>query len=162
MSPSLWASCRGLLLAAAGLGLMGGAADAQTVVVQQPVVQQFGVHTAGSVPDRGSLLLGSVSSSRTWSRSPGPSLPSSLSVRSSEHSAASVHVFIHDFDAMDQAVLAAAGVPTSARRTPMPLSSPESHGGSRFTGMAAHAQQSLLQRHTEAASRRNSDLPRRR
>lgn len=117
-------------------------ASAQTVTVQQPVVQQFGVNTVVSVPDRGSALLGSVSSAQTFGGSRGPALPSSQRLRSVRHSAARVNVFIHDSEAMDKAVLAAADAQSAMQRR------------SNLTGMTAHAQRSLLKRH--AAAKRSS------
>ncbi len=117
-------------------------ASAQSVTVQQPVVQQFGVRTAVSVPDRGSVLLGSVSSAQTLSRSRGPSLPASGLSQVVNHNDARVHVFIHDHEAMDRAVLAEA----ERQRALTPAST--------LTGMAAHAQRSLLNRHTSLQQRR--------
>ena len=80
--------------------------QAQNVVVQQPVVQQFGVNTAVSVPDRGSMFLGGVSSaadSRT-SYGFGPWRGSSLGTGRSA-SSVETHVWIHDFETMDQMLL---------------------------------------------------------
>ncbi len=117
-------------------------ASAQGVTLQQPVVQQFGVDTVVSVPDRGSALLGSVSSAQSFGGSRGPALPSSRLSRSVNHSGVRAHVFIHDFEAMDKAVLSAADGQRSSQHR------------STLTGMAVHAQRSLLQRH--AAARRSS------
>ena len=80
-------------------------ASAQNVQVQQPVVDVFSVDTAVSVPDRGSLLLGSVSSARDGRVSYGP-LPYGSSVgRDLSHTSTSVHVHIHDFETMDRLLL---------------------------------------------------------
>ena len=111
-------------------------ADAQSIVIQQPVVEQFGVSTVVSVPDRGSALLGSVSSSATFGRRSGPFTPGSNVSRRQRHSGASVHVWIHDFEAMDAALLASA-----------PGRSGSSGSRSPLTGMAAVASKQLLEQH---------------
>lgn len=120
------------------IALLAQSASAQTVTVQQPVAQQFGVNTVVSVPDRGSVLLGSVSSARSFGGSRGPALPSSSLTRSVNHSWARVSVFIHDHEAMDRRLLAAAEAQSSSER------------GSTLSGMAAHARQSLLKRHAHS------------
>jgi hypothetical protein len=133
---------RGPCITAVWVVLAASQACGQNVTVQQPVVGLFNVNTVVSVPDRGSLLLGGVSSAGVVGGSRGPSLPSSQQSGFARHSAARVHVFIHDFETMDRAVLAAAGSPSGAdRRTNNPAPS-----GSQLTGMAAHAHRSLLQR----------------
>ncbi len=82
------------------------AVQAQNVIVQQPVVQQFGVNTAVSVPDRGSMVLGGVSSavdSRT-SFGFGPWRGSAIGTARSG-SSVEARVWIHDFETMDQLLL---------------------------------------------------------
>ena len=78
---------------------------AQQVTIQQPVVEQFGANTSLSVPDRGSMLIGSVSRGAASSKDFGPlswHRPIGL-----EHSRSSmnVSVYIHDFDEMDRMLL---------------------------------------------------------
>lgn len=107
--------------------------SAQVVTIQQPVVQQFSVNTVVSVPDRGSALLGGVSSARAGRTSFGPLRSGSSIGRSISHSSATVHVWIHDFEAMDRELLRQ-GPPSS--RAPAPLN-----------GMAAHAYSQLMKRH---------------
>ena len=60
------------------------------------------------MPDRGSTFLGGINRSRSFSRSSGvPLLPGGNRARRSFSSAAQVsaHVWIHDLEAMDQAIL---------------------------------------------------------
>ncbi|MCA9076980.1 MAG: hypothetical protein KDA93_18280 [Planctomycetaceae bacterium] len=116
--------------------LVGAApVSAQTVTVQHPVVQQFNVNTAVSVPDRGSTFLGGVSSARSHAVRRGFPASSSNFSRSVDYSGTRAHVYIHDLEVMDQAILTAA----RAQET--------THTGSTLTGMAGHAQRSLLKRH---------------
>lgn len=80
----------------------------QNVSVQLPTFHYFGVSTTVSVPDRGGVLLGGVNRSRSFSRSSGsPFLPGRrhTSGWSQGASLVSAHVWIHDFEAMDQALL---------------------------------------------------------
>lgn len=96
------------LAAGSLLHLVGTTAQAQNVSVQQPVTSGVGVSTSVSVPDRGSTFLGGVSNAAS-SRSTygplrtGPSGGSSLSSGS-----LSAHVYIHDLQAMDEALLSTA------------------------------------------------------
>lgn len=87
---------------------------AQGLTVQQPVVGSFGANTTLSVPDRGRALVGSVNSAAMGRVTYGP-LPSGsalgLQTRSSSLSAS---VFIHDLQAMDEALLSA---PTGLTKT---------------------------------------------
>ena len=79
--------------------------DAQNIVIQQPVMRQFGVRTTASVPDRGSVLLGSVSSAASGRTTYGP-LPSGTAAGfNASASSMDMSVFIHDLEAMDRAVL---------------------------------------------------------
>ena len=76
------------------------------VVLQQPVVDQFGVNTAVSVPDRGSAALGSVSRAKDGTSTYGP-FPFGSSVgREVDKVGSSVSVYIHDFEEMDRILLA--------------------------------------------------------
>jgi hypothetical protein len=79
------------------------AADAQ--VVQQPVVSGFSVDTVVSVPDRGAAFSGGVLSGQSGSRSAGPLRGASSIGRSFQGAATETRVFIHDFEAMDAALL---------------------------------------------------------
>lgn len=101
----------------AGVVALCNGASAQSLIIQQPVVETFGVNTVVTVPDRGSVLLGSVSGardSRTWNGfSP---VGSSLGL-DRNYSSARATVYIHDFAAMDEALLAEAAElrPVAAR-----------------------------------------------
>jgi hypothetical protein len=78
---------------------------AQAVTVQQPAVQVFGVNTTVVVPDQGSALLGSVSSAGD-TRSTNGFSPFGSSIGSfRNHSSQTATVYIHDFEAMDEALL---------------------------------------------------------
>ena len=132
---------KGMVTLLIGLSLTisaGRTACAQAIAVQQPVVQQFGVQSAVSVPDRGAALLGSVGSAAEFRRQAGP-LPMSTAIgRQIAHAGVSVHVTIHDFAAMDAAVLSAAAQMDGrvARNAPP-------------TGMAARARNQLLRQHRQ-------------
>jgi hypothetical protein len=119
--------------------LAGREVCAQAITVQQPVVQQFGVQTVVSVPDRGAALLGSVSSAAEFRRRDGFGPLSTSIGRQIAHSSLSVHVMIHDFAAMDAALLSAADAIENRSRRPAheaPLS-----------GMAVRAREQLLRQH---------------
>jgi len=105
------------LLAAIITALWTSAASAQRITVQQPVVQTFSVDTIVSVPDRGRMFLGGTSSARSsWSHY-GPGTFGSTFGRGLDRSTADVGVFIHDFEAMDAALLnqAARNSPQASR-----------------------------------------------
>jgi len=108
-----------------------GSVWGQRITVQQPVVQQFGVSTVVSVPDRGSLMLGGVGSAASGSRRSAIFGPGSTYGSRTAGSAISVHATIHDFEAMDRALL---GQGTSA-------ASPSSRGPADI------AYRQLLDRH---------------
>jgi hypothetical protein len=121
-------------------------ADAQFVTVQQPVVQQFQVQTVVSVPDRGSVLLGSVARGTTFGRSTGGGFGSTRSGEAMT-SGVSAHVWIHDFDEMDRLLLSAAAEP-SPRSLGQPVrpARPDLAG---LSAMPAHAAECLLRRHVQ-------------
>lgn len=81
------------------------AARAQQIAVQQPVVERFSVGTTVSVSDRGSMLLGSVGSAASGRNVAGPFRSGYGIGREARHSAMTAHVYIHDFAAMDAALL---------------------------------------------------------
>jgi hypothetical protein len=119
--------------------LAGSEAHAQVITVQQPVVQQFGVRTAVSVPDRGAALLGGVSSAGEFRRGSG-FMPLGSSIgRQIAHSSLSVHVTIHDFVAMDAALLATAESMEAMQNRTTP--------GIPLNDMAARAREQLLRQH---------------
>lgn len=89
---------------------------AQDRAVQQPVVRQFGVGSSVSVPDRGRALLGGVSRGATSTkRFGGPFRSGTNTGREFSNSSVSVSVYIHDFEAMDAALLNAAEASPAAK-----------------------------------------------
>jgi hypothetical protein len=110
-------------------------AAAQSIVVQRPVVQQFGVRTVVSIPDRGSIHLGGVGSAGIVSRRNLASGPTSSVANFRRHGDMHAHVTIHDLSDLDARVLAEA----AGSRPPE-----ESRA---LSGMAAHACRQLLQNH---------------
>ena len=77
--------------------------------VQLPTYQVFSINTTVSVPDRGAVYLGGVNRSASGSTRRGGLLNSSRGFGSgSAASGVSVSAYIHDFEAMDKAVLAEA------------------------------------------------------
>lgn len=76
------------------------------LTVQQPVIQSTGGNFAVSVPDRGGILLGSISRAGESRKSYGLPFTRGSSVgRFSQHSSLSSHVWIHDLREMDQLIL---------------------------------------------------------
>lgn len=74
--------------------------------IQQPVIQSTGGHFTVSVPDRGGVLLGSVSRAGESRKSYGFPFTRGSSVgRFAQHSSMSSHVWIHDLREMDRQVL---------------------------------------------------------
>jgi hypothetical protein len=76
--------------------------------VQLPTFSYFGISTSVLVPDRGSVYMGGVNRAQSGSRQFGaPLLPFGNRATGSSQSAmgSSVSVWIHDFDAMAQALL---------------------------------------------------------
>lgn len=106
-TPTLFALVIGMLAAAN--------AHAQQIAVQQPVVERFSVGTTVSMPDRGSMLLGSVGSAASGRNVAGPFRSGYGIGREARHSSMTAHVYIHDFAAMDEALLnEPTGVTTSS------------------------------------------------
>lgn len=105
--------------------------QAQQVAVQQPVVATNSVRTTVSVPDRGSALLGGVSSAQSARSSYGPLRSGTSTGLSRSASSMSTSVYIHDLRAMDEALLNS--VPDSpspsAIRGPSRMSSGEAASG---------------------------------
>jgi hypothetical protein len=95
--------------------------SAQSITVQQPVVQTFSVDTVVTVPDRGSALLGSMSGAGDFRSRSGFSPFGSSVGGYRNHSSANATVYIHDFAAMDEALLAQ---PVATRLTERPQQRP--------------------------------------
>lgn len=81
------------------------AAAQQTL--QQPVVETFSVDTVVSVPDRGGALWGGIGTASETRRDFGPLPWGTATGRSVSSSRVDVGVSIHDFEALDAALLAA-------------------------------------------------------
>lgn len=81
------------------------AVQAQQATVQQPVVSTNSVRTSVSVPDRGSALLGGVSSAQSGRSNYGPLRSGTSTGLSRSASSLSTSVYIHDLRAMDEALL---------------------------------------------------------
>lgn len=98
-----------LIVLSAGffVGAVGDEALAQ-ITVQQPQVQVFGLDTSVSVPDRGGIYLGGVNQGAIGSQTYGPFWWGSSLGWSYSATNASAHVWIHDLQAMDRAILAEA------------------------------------------------------
>jgi hypothetical protein len=151
------------LLPACGLALATSLSAvshaAAQVAVQQPVVGRVAVGTTVSVPDRGSILLGSVSSAASSRSLSGPwGMPrgSSIGVERS-HSAVSAHVAIHDFAEMDRSLLdQAAGRPTPTRR-PAFTTAAELGGSARRTVASSDSARDALP--TAASTPAPASLP---
>jgi hypothetical protein len=92
------------LIIAASLLLVAAPAAAQQVV-QQPVVATTSISTTVSVPDRGRVLMGGISSAQSARQQYGP-LPSGVT-RGFSRQATSIttSVYIHDLQAMDEELL---------------------------------------------------------
>jgi len=76
------------------------------LTVQQPVIQSTGGNFAVSVPDRGGILLGSISRAGESRKSYGLPFTRGSSVgRFAQHSSLSSHVWIHDLREMDRMIL---------------------------------------------------------
>ena len=75
-------------------------------IIQQPVVQRFSTDTVVSVPDRGSAHLGGVGSAGAARREYGPLPWGTAGGQFASSSSLDASVYIHDFEALDAAVLA--------------------------------------------------------
>lgn len=114
-------------------------ATAQTVTVQQPIVDVFNVDTVVSVPDRGSILLGGVGrASEAGFHSGFRPYGSSVGLERS-NSSAWASVYIHDFEALDAELLA---TPTQTAATQSVAVNP----------LAANAYRSLSRQHAAAVA----------
>lgn len=94
-----------LWLLAGGLCCWTGDVQGQ-VTLQQPVVSRFATGNTVVVPDRGSTLLGGVSSGASGRTTLGPWRGGTASGQAYQGSSLRVGVFIHDLQGMDEALLA--------------------------------------------------------
>ena len=88
------------------LSLLGSSSILQAqITVQQPVVRTTGVATTVSAPDRGSILLGGVSSAESSRSSFGPLRMGTSRGYGLSGASMSASVYIIDMQAMDEAIL---------------------------------------------------------
>lgn len=115
--------------------------SAQAQTVQLPTFQQFGVSTTVVVPDRGATSLGGVGRAAQGSNQFGfPGVPGNRSsAAAASASRSSVSVQIHDFEAMDRALLDQAAAMRTSTNSPI-ASHPRS---ARLPGRTAEAFSSL-------------------
>lgn len=86
--------------------LSPGDARSQQVVVQQPQFQQFTTPSTVLVPDRGATGLGGVGSSARGRTTYGPVPLNTARSGGTSASRVQVRAWVHDFRAMDEAILA--------------------------------------------------------
>lgn len=99
-------SCLLITLISSGLTVSLSMECFGQLTVQQPVIQSTGGNFAVSVPDRGGILLGSISRAGESRKSYGlPFFRGSSVGRFSQHSSLSSHVWIHDLHEMDRMIL---------------------------------------------------------
>lgn len=122
--------------------------QAQVVRIQQPIVQQFSMGTTVTVPDRGTALLGGISSGRISSRQYGPFRHGSIYGQEFQSSTSSVSVHIHDFEAMDRYLLNSA--PRSLRQNA--VSDPTEHWRRQLLSPAAGRQAGSITRQQQQAA----------
>lgn len=110
---------------AAALCLLLPSARAQNVAVQQPVLQDFSASTSVSVPDRGTALLGGVSSGAAGRTASGLGPFRNRDARGQGYTGSNVttSVQILDLRAMDEALLATATTSASPSRWQSALTS---------------------------------------
>ncbi len=85
--------------------LLVGRTSLAQQVIQQPVVATTAVNTTVSVPDRGSAHLGGVSSAESGRAQYGPLRSGTNTGISRQATSMTTHVYIHDLQAMDEALL---------------------------------------------------------
>jgi hypothetical protein len=112
------------------LCLAGDRADAQ--IVQLPTFRSFGVSTTVSVPDRGSVSLGGISSNRSGyverglpilgvGPFGGPAFANRAIGRQSQTAGVSVSAYIHDFETLEQDLVERADARSRNHLRPLPL-----------------------------------------
>ena len=86
--------------------LRPGVACSQQVVVQQPEFRQFTAPTTVLVPDGGGVVAGGVGSAAGGRQTAGPVPMSSARAGATGGASVQVRAWVHDFEAMDAALLA--------------------------------------------------------
>ncbi|MBM4023733.1 MAG: hypothetical protein FJ284_16115 [Planctomycetes bacterium] len=101
------------------LAAMPANARSQQLVVQQPTFQQFTTPSTVLVPDRGATGLGGIGSSARGRTTYGPIPLGTARAGSTGASRVRVRAWVHDFQAMDEAILAGEHLPSAvSRRSP--------------------------------------------
>lgn len=100
------------------LSVVHSTTSAQQVVVQQPEFRQFAAPTTVLVPDRGAALLGGTSGATRGQSVYGPVPMGRAGGAGTGSSSVQVRAYVHDFQAMDEALLG-----QTSRATPVTPSS---------------------------------------
>ena len=102
--------------------------EAQQVAVQQPAFQQFAAPTTVLAPDRGEAFLGGTRGGYQARDVRGPIPLGSARAGGAGAASVSTRVFVHDFRALDEAILRGAdadvGRPGLTRAAPDPATEP--------------------------------------
>ncbi len=106
------------------MAVVHATAEAQQGVVQQPEFRQFAVPTTVLVPDRGAAFLGGTSNGGQAQAVYGPVPMARSGAMGSGSSSVHVRAYVHDFRAMDKAILGQAARATTV--DPRPPASPKS------------------------------------
>ncbi len=85
--------------------LLAGQMSFAQQVFQQPIVGETSVNTTVSVPDRGRVFLGGVSSAQSGRSQYGPLRSGTSSGLTRQSTSISTSVYIHDLQAMDEELL---------------------------------------------------------
>lgn len=108
------------LLGAAVLALSipSAVARGQQVVVQQPQFRQFSASSTVLVPDRGAVGLGGTGAAAAARGTSGPFPAGTTRLGGAGASRVETRVWVHDFEAMDRAILNADTPDSPAPRAP--------------------------------------------
>lgn len=116
------------LILVIGMVVASRPCEAQQVVVQQPAFQQFAAPTTVLVPDRGAAFLGGTGGGFQARDMRGPIPLGSARAGGAGASSVSTRVFVHDFRAMDEALLRGSEAdrpgPGLTRAPPKPAAEP--------------------------------------
>ena len=116
------------LILVIGMVVASRPCEAQQVVVQQPAFQQFAAPTTVLVPDRGEAILGGTRGGFRARDVQGPIPLGSARAGGAGASSVSTRVSVHDFRAMDEAILRGSDAdrhgPGLSRAAPKPAAEP--------------------------------------
>lgn len=113
---------RPTIMLAAAVTMACGHLHAQQIVVQQPEFQMFTAPSTVLVPDGGSAALGGIGSAAGGRTIDGPLRMGSAGAWLRGGSSARVYVHVHDFQAMDAALLGHDETPAPRVSAPPPPS----------------------------------------